>query len=106
MEQTDTSVMGSKKFGPAGNSYTTGEEANKQSGNREKASSSMPKAKYFEQPNQKQGTAKAVFSKVSGDNQADKGVKLAAKRSKKIIRSNALYSDKAIAVAKRMRGME
>lgn len=38
------------------------------------------------------------------DQMGDKGVQLAAKRAKKIIRKNTSYTDGAIAVAKRMRG--
>ncbi len=36
--------------------------------------------------------------------EGDAGVKLAAKRAKKIIRKDTSYTDRAIAVAKNMRG--
>lgn len=62
------------------------------------------KAKYYDPQNSPERTSKFVFSSVSGNNQADAGVKVEQKRQKTIIRKNALYSDAAIAVAKRARG--
>lgn len=50
--------------------------------------------------NSPEKTSKKVFSDISGDNQTDAGLEEEAKRQKKILPKNRLYSDQAIAVAK------
>jgi len=52
-----------------------------------------------------QGTEIDVTNYTRGKHDGDSGVKMQEKRQKTIIRKNALYSDGAIAAAKRSRGL-